>query len=177
MVFFKDFVDYNFIKAYIYFRLTHKITDESVTKFLFNPYQYHYDEAINEESYPQLEVVIYKNPDSFYMLKKNFFYTRDTVRQWDKQLIKDEQIKLLTHIKSILDEDNTDYRIVINPLYNQKRLDTTDLKYLRNLFSAGKVFDFSGINDMTNSIYNYYDASHYRPAIAARIMDSIYAKH
>ena len=74
-----------------------------------------------------------------------------------------------------MDAQHTDYRIVISPLYDQKKIDTTDLQFLRTVFGADKVFDFSGINDMTASIYHYYETSHYLPAIATEIMDSIYA--
>ena len=175
LVYFKDFLDYDFMKAYLYYLTTHKVSNESIRKFLFNPYEYHYEEAINEESYPQLEVTIEKDPDLFYLPRKDVFYMRDATEQFSKSTIQEEQKKLLLHIKSILAEYHTDYRVVISPLYNQKKLDTTDLHILKDIFGKEMVFDFSGKNEITDNVHNYYDGSHYRPKIAAMIMDSIYA--
>ncbi len=49
------------------------------------------------------------------------------------------------------------------------------MKILRSMFDKNKIFDFSGINDITTSKYNYFEREHYRPFIAYRIMDSIYS--
>ena len=48
--------------------------------------------------------------------------------------------------------------------------------YTGNYFLEGKqnVFDFSGINFITNDYHNYYENSHYRPHVADYIMKEIY---
>ncbi|MCX6296671.1 MAG: hypothetical protein NTX97_11510, partial [Bacteroidetes bacterium] len=77
---------------------------------------------------------------------------------------------------SILKSHNTQYKIVISPLYNQEKLDPGDLNYLVNLFGGENVFDFSGINFITNDFHNYYETSHYRPFVCDYILNIIYSK-
>ena len=81
---------------------------------------------------------------------------------------------LLENIHSIFKKHNSDVRIVISPLYNQKKLNEKDLAYLKNLFGTERVFDFSGINKITNDYNNYYEASHYRPHVSRELMEIIY---
>lgn len=63
---------------------------------------------------------------------------------------------------------------MINPLYNQKKLDKKDLLYIDSLFN-GRVYDFSGINDITSEVTNYSDLSHFKSSVAKLILDSIYS--
>ena len=79
------------------------------------------------------------------------------------------------NIKRILDEDHTNYRILINPLYDQMKLDTNDMKVIVRVFGKENVFDFSGVNDITDDRRNFYEISHYRPQVAARMLDTAYA--
>jgi hypothetical protein len=60
-------------------------------------------------------------------------------------------------------------------MYDQLRIDKTDLNYLEQLFGKSNVFDFSGKNIFTENIGNYYEDSHYRPHVAQKIMEYIYA--
>jgi hypothetical protein len=53
-------------------------------------------------------------------------------------------------------------------------MNVNDLRYLTNLFGKENVYDFSGINEYTESIYNYYENSHYRPYVADEIMKKLY---
>ena len=58
---------------------------------------------------------------------------------------------------------------------------------IRELFAYGQaqaakvgkenVFDFSGINEYTNDIHNYYERGHYRPILGARLLQKVYANH
>ena len=59
-------------------------------------------------------------------------------------------------------------------MYDQKKLNIEDLSILNALFGKENVFDFSGINQITNNLYNYYETSHYRPHVAKKIIDEIY---
>jgi hypothetical protein len=45
---------------------------------------------------------------------------------------------------------------------------------LQKVFGNNNVFDYSGVNDYTNSIYNYYEASHYRPVVGRQILEAVY---
>jgi hypothetical protein len=105
------------------------------------------------------------------------FYKRDSIQKFSNQSIYDEQEILLKNIQSIFKKNKTDYKIIINPLYDQLKINPKDLKYIRDLFGAENVFDFSGINSITNDYHNYYETSHYRPFVCDSILNVIYRKN
>ena len=170
----KAFFDVHFLSAYLRFLFTHKVSSETADKLLLNTVDSHYDVATNEESFPKYEELIARNRDSFYVPRMHLFYKRDTIQKYSEPVIKDEQKQLFYNIKKILDEDKTRYRFVISPLYDQVKFAPADLAFLGSVFGKENVYDFSGINNITQSMYNYYENSHYRPFIANMIMDSIY---
>ncbi|MBP7266283.1 MAG: histidine kinase, partial [Bacteroides sp.] len=49
-----------------------------------------------------------------------------------------------------------------------------DVKTLKRFFGKRNVFDFTGINEYTEDIHNYYEPGHYRPALGKRLMEKIY---
>jgi hypothetical protein len=86
-----------------------------------------------------------------------------------------EEKELLIKIKSLFDKHHTDYRIVISPVYDQIPLCNEQLKIVQNIFGAEAVYDYSGVNKYTESMYNYYENDHYRPEVADDIMKEIYS--
>ena len=150
--FFKDYLDPVFLKQYIYYLVTGRVktgTNEIryVTK---HTAIVGYDSISNELSYTTLDDGISHNPDSFYSANNHGFYARGQQAKYSEP-------------------------IIISPLYDQVKLDTNDMKAINEIFGKSNVFDFSGINDITNDCRNYYELSHYRPFVAARLMDIIYA--
>ena len=170
------FLDLAFLKHYLFYLATGKISEEAVKQFILNDIPCHYELPTNELTLQGHEQMIARNIDSFYATRGNTFYPRDTIIRYAPRIIGAYQKNLFLNVKKIFTEDNTNYRLVINPLYDQIRFDTTDLKYLKQTFGADKVFDFSGRDEMTEDIHNYYERSHYRPCLARKILDSIY-KH
>ena len=136
----------------------------------------HYEVASNEVIFQKYEDLITSNPDAFYLPRKKIFRKRDTVQYYSKQAILARQRILFYNIKRIVAKNKTNLRIVISPLYSQKKLDSTDVQFLDSLFGKENVWDFSGINEFTKDVHHYYETSHYRPTLAARLMDSIYKK-
>ncbi len=59
-------------------------------------------------------------------------------------------------------------------MYDQIPLEKEQLNLLYDIFGKENVYDFSGKNEFTESVFNYYENSHYRPHVAAEIMDIIY---
>ncbi len=173
--FLKAFCSKDFLLNYITVLFTHNITPTMVDNGIFNKTEAHYEVSTNEISFRNYESLIARNKDSFYLPRMRLFYKRNSIQQYASKTLTDDQKMLFASIKKILDENRTIYRIIINPLYDQEKIDSSDLKVLKNIFGATNVYDFSGINDITNNIYNYYENSHYRPFIAAMIMDSIYS--
>lgn len=69
---------------------------------------------------------------------------------------------------------HTVYKVVINPLYDQNKINSRDLATLKDIFGSDNVYDFSGVNWITSDYHNYYEESHYRPHVAKWILGKIY---
>jgi hypothetical protein len=48
------------------------------------------------------------------------------------------------------------------------------MQLLQTIFGANTIYDYSGINNYTNKVENYYETSHYRPHVGEAIMSEIY---
>ena len=81
---------------------------------------------------------------------------------------------MLTEIYSILTKHNTNYKIVLGPIYNSEKLNPDDMTVLRNIFGESKIYDFSGANKYSTDIRNYYEPSHYTIATGKKILNEIY---
>ncbi|HEY6899547.1 MAG TPA: hypothetical protein VI233_02845 [Puia sp.] len=172
----KDFFDFDFLRALIDFKITGQIKEYMTKNFILDDRPFYYDTITNELKLSSIEALIRKDTGAYYGPRKKFFFERDTtVQQVYPAVVKKEQQKLLREIKDILQKNATSYKIVISPLYDQKKLNPGDLQILVDLFGKENVFDFSGINAFTGSRYNFYEASHYRPFIADSIMRIVYA--
>lgn len=80
------------------------------------------------------------------------------------------QTELLKEIDQICRKHNTSVKIIISPDYNQISINPADVEILKDIFGYENVFDFSGINEYTNDIHNYYERGHYRPILGARLL-------
>ena len=167
------FFDPDFLVQYLHFLMTKKIRASYFADVL-NQEKIHYDPRSNDLVYTEIDTRINKDTGTYYQARKTIFYNRDTTQRYAERAINTDQLILLNSIKKILAKNNTKYKIVISPLYNQLRTDTTDMKMLCSVFSKENIYDLSGINDITACKYNYYENAHYRPFVANRIMDSIY---
>lgn len=162
--FLKAFFNLAFLKSYL-------------TTLLNPPLRYwSYEQQSNEISYPVPEDSIRRYPQAYYAKRKEVFYQRDTTQSYYAPTIGTQQQTMLRQIKTIFDKYHTDYRIVVSPMYDQLRLDSTDVRALVEVFGASKVFDYSGINRITQSPINYYERYHYRPHVARQILDEIYSQ-
>ncbi len=175
ITFFKAFLSPIFLYAYLDFKINGKIKPYMREKYLLDDTPIDYQKQTNEVQLKYFEELIEHN--QYYDSKRlSFFYSRDTIQTYSQIAINKNQRLLLENIHNILTKQKTKFKIVISPLYDQKKLNSTDLSYLANLFGADNVFDFSGINEFTNDYRNYYENSHYRPHIAKEIINIIYSK-
>ena len=115
------------------------------------------------------------------LIEKGEYYNRNRIKEFYKQTpsvssidIDIERMKQLKKIKQIFDKHHTNYRIIISPLYDQKKLNPQDYYSLCRIFGKDNVFDFSGVNKWTSDYHNYYEPSHYLPSVASDIMLDIY---
>ena len=170
----KAFFKPQFMIAYFDYRLSGKVKEYMVKSFLLDDKPLHYDLKTNEVSYPYFEKLI--DMGEYYTAERRaVFYDRNSTEQWySPPAIMDEQKQMLQEINTVFKKHRTNFKIIVNPLYNQQKLNEHDLSYLNSLFGKERVFDFSGINDFTNDFHNYYEESHYRPHIARKVLEIIY---
>ena len=84
------------------------------------------------------------------------------------------QLALLEEIRAAFDRQQTKYRIVRMPMYDQVCLDAADRRALDAIFGAENVFDFTGVNEFTADEENFYDPGHVRVAVANLVLDAMY---
>ena len=113
--------------------------------------------------------------DNYYTPERlSVFYKRDTVQSYSSEIIGDTQKEIFYDIHEILLKHHTNFEIIINPLYDQLKINQKDFIYLVSLYGEKNVHDFSGINAITIDYKNYYENAHYRPHVAREIMNLIY---
>jgi hypothetical protein len=143
--------------------------------YLFpDKYDVKYDTVHNDLVMQLWEKELKDNPKKYYESRKELFYQRNPLPNYNRPEINAQQIMMLKEIKQIFDKHQTKYKIVISPLYNQVYFNKTDVKFLQAVFGANHVYDYSGINNYTNKEENYYEDSHYKPHIGEAIMSEIY---
>jgi hypothetical protein len=172
--FLKAFFNPKFLFAFIDFNLFGKIRNYMKYASLFSETPIFYELISNEERLQYFESMIDKDENLYYGQKKLIFYQRSGKVEYSPPCIRDKQKMYLEKIKNIFDKHKTNYKIIINPLYDQIGLNQDDVKSLCGIFGTENVFDFSGINEFTSNYRNYYEASHYRPHVARKIMEEIY---
>jgi hypothetical protein len=114
--------------------------------------------------------------DSTAYYAKDLFYSRSETEQTQEPAIKPYQVNYLKEIKSILDKHHTNYKIVFGPNYDQKKVNNIDLEIVKDIFGSRKVYDYTGKNEWTTPVYNYYEIYHYKPVLAREILHQIYPK-
>lgn len=173
-VFFFAFLNPKFMYAFLDYKISGKVKPYMKNDHLLDDRERTYDASINEMQFDYFEKLIREN--KFYTPERlTVFYQRDTTTQhYSAVSINKNQMAMLTSIHDISKKHHTDVKVVISPLYDQVKLNEKDLAYLKNLFGAENVFDFSGINRFTNDYRNYYEDSHYRPHVTRELLNILY---
>lgn len=172
---FTAFYDMNFLRAFVDFKLWHKykqymgwlITDPQ-KRTIYNP--------VNNELYSVSEESIERD-EYFDDEHIKVFEGKQFPDSIAKIVINEERLEMLKSIKDVFVQQNTNYKIVISPLYDQVKLNPCDLQVLIDIFGQDNVFDFSGVNQWNVDFHNYYEDSHYRPCVANEIMEIVYNKN
>ena len=81
---------------------------------------------------------------------------------------------MIEEIRRIFDAHGTNFRVVVSPNYDHVPLHPVDLEALRELFGGGNVRDFSGVNEITSDVRNYYERVHFRPHVGESILSELY---
>ncbi len=173
LAFLKVFFTPKFMFAYLDYKISGVIKPYMKKGYLLDDRPVNYELKTNELSFPYFEQLIEKG-DYYTPERMEVFHERKTHQAYSPKVISDKQKQMLREINDIFEKHKTGFKIVVSPLYDQIKLNESDLTYLHSLFGKENVFDFSGINEITNDFHNYYETSHYRPHVARRIMDLIY---
>jgi len=135
-----------------------------------------YNEVTNELRFDHYE----------YLIEKGEYYTEDRMKVFfersDSDLHTDKAIRethrnLLIDMAEILRKHDANYRIIVNPVYDQKVINPKDKAALQQIFDEDRIYDFSGKNEYTADYCNYYEATHFRPHVTADILRYIYSEH
>lgn len=115
--------------------------------------------------------------DSTAYYSRDLFYKRDTLAKLEEpQSIKPYQHKFLKQIKDVLSKNKTNYQIVIAPTYSLKKFNKEDLEVLKQYFEPTRIHDYSGKNNLSLPLSNFYEIYHFKPSVARIIMKDIYEK-
>lgn len=167
----------NFLFPYLDYKLFH--TYRPYMKGVINPYGSTRNPVTNDVLNPR-EKMIKEEGDKYWENRKGEF-TKEKMKNYRDgkyreapQVLREKQINLLQEIKWICRKHDTDVKIIISPDYLQVNINPADVKTLKRFFGKRNVFDFTGINEYTEDIHNYYEPGHYRPALGKRLMEKIY---
>jgi len=111
---------------------------------------------------------------SYWLKYKKEFPLRSGNQEDYAQVILNKQKKLLTKISDIFDKHKTNYQIIINPEWSQKKFNKADFNQLKQIFGENHVHDYSGKNQYTDNKMFFYEKSHYRPLLGKIILQTIY---
>ena len=116
-----------------------------------------------------------RSEERYYQVRRALFASRPATPDHDPQrAVFEPGRRILEEIKAMFTRHATRYRVVSSPLYDQVRLHPHDLAVLAEVFGAQNVYDFSGINPITADFHNYYERTHFRPAVGRAILAQIY---
>ena len=170
-VFFKAFLDPNFLYSLFSYKIF-GCYKPFMSGYIENR-KIKYDTLTNELRIIDVEKELEEDMTAYYKKNEHLFYLRsgectDSVRR-----INWSYFKTLVEIKKLLSKNNTKYKIVLSPLYDQVNFKTEDLFLLRRV-CAGSLYDFTGENMLTSDKFNYYESSHYRSKVGDSILKYIY---
>jgi hypothetical protein len=113
--------------------------------------------------------------DSTAYYSRDLFYQRSQEELTQEPAIEPYQVNYLKEIKAIFDKHHTNYKIIFGPNYDQKKVSPEDLDLVKSIFGNQNVYDFTGQNELTNPLSNYYEIYHYKPLVARQILNKIYS--
>lgn len=168
----RSYLEPKFLIAYWDYFFTRQVRSYIFESLVFEKKAYDYDKSTNETGTDKGEYVPFDSKQ-YTPERLHSFYVRIDSQMYYHSIIKEKQKKFLVAIKNVFEKHKTNYKIVINPMYDQKKLSEDDMEFLMNTFN-GDLFDFSGINVFTYDYRNYSNLAHFKAYVASDIMRIIY---
>lgn len=172
LVHFKSYLDLKFLLGYYSYILTEE--ENILTRGIIQKRKVSFDSITNQINIFDLDEELRKNPKKFYELRRNIFYERRGESYEPVAHFKGPHIKMFFEIKEILERNNTNYKIILSPIYDQVKFANEDKEILQKIY-GDHLFDFTGKNFITENDTNWYETDHFRPFIADSIMSIIYS--
>lgn len=171
--YFIDFVNLRFLIPYTHYRLTKEFHPYMEGTLL--SYDYYFDPINNEYFNVGVTNLLETDSLSYYNDRKKAFKPRGENPSPYDEMINDEYEKLILEIKEIFERNHTSYRVLIGPAYHQKALNKADLSILSSILGKENVFDFSGVNHISEQKSNFYDDVHFKKYIGNGMLERIYS--
>lgn len=93
------------------------------------------------------------------------------------ELRTEQAVSDIMDIKSLCDEHGISLYIVTNPLYYKtyaRDIESGYIDFLEALSEKIEFYNFSSFSDITMDESNYYEASHFTPAVSAMMIDTVF---
>ena len=171
MAFIRAYLNPKFLRAYFEVLITGKTRPYMFNDGILEAPSTGYKVVSNERHGEKR--MIQKFPDSYYEEKSIVFPQHADTLSICNVFITEPQKQMLREIHEILVRNHTNYKIIINPRYDQLLLATDDMDFLIELFGDNMV-DFSGKNRITDDYHHYYDPSHFNEYTASEVMRIAY---
>lgn len=131
-------------------------------------------ENINEGYYAWADSVIAVNPDEFFTPEHITQYSLPLMELPCPPKIEGHVAHMLENIAQVLEDQGTDYQIIIPPHYGYEAIDSQDLYILESIFEPSRVHDYSHDPELGSYLKHYYDDGHLIAQDCARLIDSAY---
>ncbi len=171
-IFFRASTNADFLKswlpAYIY-----GLPYDNGHNVIYEKQPIEYDPVTNQESIPEWDRIISRNPIEFYS-QYPLMAPPDSVSE-SPSVLTAEKVEMLERISRVFASRHTDYQIIVGPNRRKVALSPADRKVLERIFEPSRVHDYSrALADYLEEDTLLYDNTHYRPVFASRLMDSTY---
>jgi hypothetical protein len=168
--FFLAFLDPRFLRAYTQWRARGTAPPGSEAYLWTEDFGYVAETA--DHHYTSFENELAADEDAYYERRSRVLRRGDPVTA--RPVITPESRRLLGDMAAVLLRHRAQARVIVTPNFDRASLNPEDRDALRTLFGRARVWDFSGTNEMTSDVRNYYEERHFRPHVAKAILASVY---
>lgn len=165
------FVAPKFLFPYLQYRLFGKLGSSGR---MFTSFR-HLRNPINNDAINPREKMIEEEGEDYWKNRPKEFPVRSEHEKIAPPVIFAAQKDLLNQIAEVLKRNGTSLKLVVGPDYCQEVLNPKDVEILQQIFGKECIFDFTGINEYTIDVHNYYEEGHYRPILGRKLLHRIYA--
>ena len=174
--YFMGFANYRYISPLLVYEFTgrrEKVTDVPV----FSMQPICYDWEINEESVPEWDMILDKDPALLHEKSSyDFSFTHDTPYTRLATLIDNDEKSDLEAIAALLARNRSDYRVLLAPTPKLYLLSYEDESVLSGIFGDRFVNVSGKFRAEQSDSSNFYDTIHYRSRLASKYMQAAYIR-